>query len=107
MTKQIRDFIRKYDTLSHELSGTIDEVIERLQALKSTHQNPGSILVLEWETEYGSYGDSDRQHVQMYDRRQETDEEYESRLLEEQKIKAEVLQHKRKQFEALKKELGE
>lgn len=106
MTKKIIDVQRKYEYLTSELSGTIDDVIQRLQKLKAA-QKEGSVLVLEYETEYGSYGDSDRQQVNLYDRRLETDEEYQERLNKEAGEKRRQLKFKRAQLEALKKELGE
>lgn len=106
MTKKIVDVKRKYAELTYELCGTIDEVIERLVQLKST-QKEGETLVLEYETEYGSYGDSDRQQVNLYDRRLETDEEYQIRLDKEAVAKEQSIARKRAQLEALKKELGE
>lgn len=104
---KIVDVQRKYEYLTSELSGPIDEVIKMLQELKERTQKEGSILVLEYETEYGSYGDSDRQQVNLYDRRLETDEEYQARLEKEASDKQRSLAYKRAQLESLKKELGE
>lgn len=106
MTKKIIAVERKYESLTYELCGTIDEVIERLVQLKAT-QKEGETLVLEYETEYGSYGDSDRQVVSLYDHRLETDEEYQVRLQKEEEIKQQNISRKRAQLEQLKKELGE
>jgi len=108
MTKRMVMVLREHQHLTgDDLSGTIDDVIERLQELKRSYNVPDSTLVLEWETEYGSYGDSDREQVNLYDRRLETDEEYAARTrLEKEQVHA-MLQHKRAQLEALKKELGE
>lgn len=107
MTKKVIDVLRKYESLTYELSGTIDDVIKTLQTLKQTNEKEGCVLVLEYETEYGSYGDSDRQQVNLYDRRLETDEEYNNRLLAEKAAKEKDLERKHRQLEALKKELGE
>lgn len=107
MTKKVIDVLRKYASLTYELSGTIDEVVKTLQDLKQNGTKEGCVLVLEWETEYGSYGDSDRQQVNLYDRRLETDEEYVARLVREKAEKDAALDRKRRQLEALKKELGE
>lgn len=106
MTKKIVDVKRKYMELTYELSGTIDKVIERLIQLKST-QKADEVLILEYETEYGCYGDSDRQVVNLYDRRVETDVEYEARLQKEEELERQTLSRKRTQLEQLKKELGE
>lgn len=107
MTKKVLDVLRKYESLTYNLSGTVDEVIERLQELKKECYVEGATLVLEYETEYGSYGDPDRQVVNLYDRRLETDEEYAARLETERLLKERTLESKRAQLEALKKELGE
>jgi len=106
MTKKIVDVRRQYQYLTSELSGTIDEVIAYLQKLKVECQTEGSTLVLEWETEY-DYGCDDRQQVNLYDRRLETDEEYQTRIDREAVEKERVIARKRAQLEALKKELGE
>lgn len=105
MTKKIVDVRRQYQYLTSELSGTIDEVITYLQKLKADCQTEGSTLVLEWETEYDY--ERDRQQVNLYDRRLETDEEYQTRIELEAAQKERDLSRKRAQLEALKKELGE
>lgn len=106
MAKKTVDIKRKCMELTYELSGTVDKVIERLIQLKST-QKADEVLILEYETEYGCYGDSDRQVVNLYDRRVETDEEYEARLQKEEELERQNLSRKRIQLEQLKKELGE
>lgn len=107
MTKKTIDVLCEYEKLSYELSGPIDEVIKMLQDIRDRKQVKGSILILEYETEYGNYGDSDRQVVNLYERRLETDEEYAKRLFSEGAEKENQLAQKRKQLEQLKKELGE
>ena len=106
MAKKTVDIKRKCMELTYELSGTIDEVVERLIELKAT-QKADEVLILEYETEYGCYGDSDRQVVNLYDRRAETDIEYETRLQKEEELDRLNLLRKRTQLEQLKKELGE
>ena len=106
MTKKTVNVLRKYEALTYQLCGTIESVIKYLVELKAT-QKEGETLVLEYETEYGSYGDSDRDVVNLYDRRLETDEEYEQRLQKAEEIKQQNLSRKRAQLEQLKKELGE
>lgn len=106
MTKQMVKIKRKYEELTYELCGTIDQVIERLVKLKDT-QKEGETLYLEYETMYGTYGDSDYQVVNLYDSRLETDEEYQLRLQREDEIKQQDISRKRAQLEKLKKELGE
>lgn len=93
--------------ISYNFDGTIDQVISRLQEIKADQQVSGVELVLSYETEYGSWGDSDRQVVNLYERRLETDEEYQERLTKESEDKERSLAHKREQLEQLKKELGE
>lgn len=106
MTKKMVKIKRKYEGLTYELCGTIDQVIELLIKLKDT-QKEGETLYLEYETVYGSYGDSDSQVVNLYDSRLETDEEYQLRLQREEEIKQQDISRKRAQLEKLKKELGE
>jgi hypothetical protein len=106
MTKKVIDVLRKYQDLTYDLSGPIDEVIERLTRLKEEN-TIDSVIILEYETQYGSWGDSDRQVVNVYDRRIETDEEYAERLTKEKDERDRVLAFKRAQLETLKKELGE
>jgi hypothetical protein len=107
MTKKIIDVLRKYESVEDLMSGPIDEVISRLQKVKEEKQTEGVQLILEYETDYGSYGDSDRQVVNLYDRRLETDEEYQERVTKEAAEKERALDSKRRQLERLKKELGE
>ena len=107
MTKKIIDVLRKYESVEDLMSGPIDEVIARLQKVKEEKQTEGVQLILEYETDYGSYGDSDRQVVNLYDRRLETDEEYQERVTKETSEKGRALESKRRQLERLKKELGE
>lgn len=107
MTKKIIDVLRKYESVEDLMSGPIDEVIARLQKVKEEKQTEGVQLILEYETDYGSYGDSDRQVVNLYDRRLETDEEYQERVTKETSEKERALESKRRQLERLKKELGE
>ena len=84
------------------LDGPIDQVIERISNLKKEYQ--GENLVLDLEYTY------DGVDIYLYDVREETDLEYETRLkeeelknilnLERQKKKAE---NERKKYEELKK----
>jgi hypothetical protein len=106
MTKKMVKIKRKYEQLTYELCGTVDQVIERLVKLKDT-QKEGETLYLEYETVYGTYGDADCQVVNLYDNRLETDEEYQLRLQREEEIKQQDISRKRAQLEKLKKELGE
>lgn len=107
MTKRIIDVLRKYESVEDLMSGSIDDVIARLQKVREEKKTEGVELILEYETDYGSYGDSDRQVVNLYDRRLETDEEYADRTAKEALERERVLNAKRVQLERLKKELGE
>lgn len=107
MSKKIIDVLRKYESIEDYLSGPIDKVIERLEKIKEEKQAEGTELIVEYETDYASYGDSDRQVVNLYDRRLETDEEYSERMTKEQTARELALNAKRLQLERLKKELGE
>ena len=82
MTKKIIDVEREYSTLTYEFDGTVDHVISMLKELNDATPE-GNTLILNYETEYGYYGDSDRQVVKLYDRRLETDDEYKMRLAQE------------------------
>lgn len=106
MTKKIIDVKRKHQELSYDLSGTVDEVIAVLQRLKDKAPE-GAEVILNYDTDYGSYGDRDRDVVFVYDRRLETDIEYGERLAQESLRADQQLAQKRAQLEALKKELGE
>lgn len=104
--KEIIDVKRKFLELTYELSGTVDDVIAMLQRLKE--QTPeGSTLILKYETDYGSYGDRDRDVVYLFDRRIETDQEYRNRLDTERLNAERTRQQKLDQLAKLKKELGE
>lgn len=107
MTKKTVLVPYKYESLTYELCGTVDEVITRLKEAKERLQTEDSVLVLEYETKYGSYEDSDRQVVNLYARRLETDEEYRTRLEQEKAAEEKCLASRRAQLEQLKKELGE
>jgi hypothetical protein len=106
MKKKVIDVLRKYSALTYQLNGTVDEVIQHLQELKESVVE-GSELILEYELEYGSYGDADRHVINLYDRRLETDEEYADRTKKEAVASERALNNKRRQLEQLKKELGE
>lgn len=106
MTKKVLDVKRKHHELSYQLSGPIGDVIAMLQRLKDETPE-GSELILNYDTDYGYYGDGDRQVVFLYDRRLETDDEYEARLTKENDDKEKRLKEKRDQLARLKKELGE
>lgn len=107
MTKKTLMVPYKYESLSYQLCGTVDEVINVLKGVKERYQTEDSTLYLEYETEYGSYGDSDRNVVNLYAQRLETDEEYQTRLEQEKVAEESRLAYKRAQLEQLKKELGE
>lgn len=107
MTKKIVLVPYKHESLTYELSGTVDEVIARLKEAKERLQTEDSVLVLEYEVEHGYYEESDRNVVNLYARRLETDEEYQTRLEQEKVADENRLASKRAQLEQLKKELGE
>lgn len=98
---------RKHQSLTCALSGTVDEVIARLEKLRDTTPE-GCVLKLNWENVYAQYpGDEDSQEVMLYDERLETDEECRIRLQQEEHHVQSVLAQKRAQLEQLKKDLGE
>lgn len=105
MTKRIIDVLRKYESVEDLMRGPIDGVIARLQKVAQEKKIEGVELILEYETEY--FGVSRRQVVNLYDRRLETDEEYQERANKETIERERTLKAKRVQLERLKKELGE
>lgn len=107
MTKKIVLMLRRYGQLTYQFDGPIEDTIKLLQEMKNEADSMGVELVLDYETEYGSYGDSDRQVVNVYEKRMETDIEYQERLDKEAAQKEQALKRKREEFERLKKELGE
>lgn len=107
MTKKIVMVLRQWGHLTYQFDGPIEDSIKLLQEMKDEADSQGVELVLDYETEYGSYGDSDRQVVNVYEKRMETDEEYQERLDKETTQKEQDLKRKREEFERLKKELGE
>lgn len=106
MSKRIVRVQRKHEELSYEFDGTVDAAILMLRRLKAETPE-GATLYLSYETEYGTYGDPDRQKIFLYDQRMETDEEYDIRLAEEHLAREGKIAQKRAQLERLKKELGE
>lgn len=97
---------REHKSLTYQLDGTIDAVIQRLMDLKASTPE-GSSLELNFEKVYGCWGDDDTWEVALYDRRIETDNECRIRLQQEEQSVQSTLALKRAQLEQLKKELGE
>lgn len=92
-------------SLTHELSGKIEDVIERLNVIKNSVPD-GIQIRLDYTTDYGYYND-DHDVVFVYEERLETDEECLAREKKESDEQQERTAQKRKQLEKLKKELGE
>jgi len=92
-----------YNTIESDLDGkTLLEAAKYLTELANGVYSEMDV-VIEWSI--SNY--SDDYELSLFERRDETDEEETSReLLEKARIKA-VLERKKIQFEALKKELGE
>lgn len=97
---------RKYEGLTYQLDGTVDEVIHRLQELKDNTEE-GSTLHLNFEKVYGEYGDDDTWEVKLYDERIETDQECRIRMNKEEQAVRTTRALKLAQLAQLKKELGE
>lgn len=94
------------DTIHWNLSSNIEGAIEYLQSLKADADERGVQLKLNYTKEYGSYGDPDRDVIELVEERLETDAEYEKRLADGEEQRKQVQAQKVAQFEALKKELG-
>jgi len=89
-----------------DLSGsTGKEVIELIQNLESTYENYGGVFFVEQTKNY-NYSEDEYKYIAVYISRQETDEEYNKRILAEKEIKDRQLAYKREQYEKLKAELG-
>lgn len=97
---------RPHRSLTYQLDGTIDVVIQRLIELKESTPE-GCSLELNFEKVYGCWGDDDTWEVALYDRRIETDQECRIRIQQERQQQINVRAHKMAQLEQLKKELGE
>jgi hypothetical protein len=95
------------DDIHYRLEGSIEAAILYLQEMKAEADEKGVTYHLDYTKDYGSWGDPDRDIINLIEKREETDEEYQARLEKEQADKAASLDSKRKQLEQLKKELGE
>lgn len=94
------------ERIRYELDGPIEDAIQYLQNLKDEADSAGVEYILDYTSEF-DYGNVEYQVIAVIERREETAEEIRERLeLEEERNKAQVAK-KRKQFEDLKKELGE
>jgi len=94
------------DTIHWNLSTNIEDTIQYLQSLKADADERGVQLKLNYTKDYGTYGDSDRDVIELVEERLETDAEYEKRLSDAEEHQKQVQAQKVAQFEALKKELG-
>lgn len=97
---------RDYQSFTYSLDGTVDEVIQRLQELKSEVEE-GSNLHLSFEKVYGQWGDDDSYEVALYDERIETDQECRIRLQNAEQAVKDKRATQMAQLAHLKKELGE
>ena len=98
--KQVREFpiITEYKTVQtldpYDFEGPIDDVIGRLTKLKVDYY--GRNLVLTY------IGDDDYHEYYLYEKREETDEEYDKRINADKHRALEREKHERKQYEQLK-----
>lgn len=91
-----------HNTIHHDLDNkTIDQAIAILQEFKASYQ--GKEVVISWEC--ASY--SDDYGLELYEQRDETDEEESARLVKEEQYRQQQLERKKQQLAALKKELGD
>ena len=92
--KQTREF---YVKEMRELSGPISEIQEYLAKLVAEHGEGLTIWVS---------GNDDYVDFQLYQKREETELEYEARLNQEKRQAAYKEKYEREQYEALKKKYG-
>ena len=97
-----------YETLGiYELEGNIDEVIEKLGFEKNkivSDYPEAECIRLDADTEYGMYGDSDREVLRVYFDRPETDAEMNGREEITEKTKVEQYEKRYKEYLTMKKE---
>ena len=104
MKRKIEKTIKE---IHYDLDGSIENAIKYLQGLKAEADEKGVEYRLDYTHESGTWGDSDRDIINLIEKREETDEEYQERLKKEEIRKQEDIAQKRLQLEQLKKELGE
>ena len=82
------------------------DIIEAVQELESTYERYGGVFFVESRRNY-SYSEDGYTHIAVMIKREETDQEYNTRITSENAVKERQLAYKRKQLEQLKSELGE
>lgn len=92
-------------TVHHELNGSIESAIEYLQKKLQEANEKGVKYKLDYRKEYGYYNDH-YDVIGLVEVREETDEEFKSRVQKDLEQKAAAVEQRRLQFEQLSKEFG-
>jgi hypothetical protein len=85
------------------IDGSIESAIEELKSVKSEFESAYNRLYLDVETYQLPYDNWTYARVVLYGEREETDVEYEARLLEEKKYKDRKEEQEKKELARLKK----
>lgn len=92
--------------IKYDLEGRIDIAIELLKKLREEY-GPTTYIEVGAEAEKYSYSDKEYPYVRVYFKREETDEEFETRKANEEARRLRVEANERAVFERLKKQFGE
>jgi hypothetical protein len=89
------------------VEGSFDEVIKRINELRTQHEGAGVFTNIRFEyvgVDYGPYSETtDKQYLGLVGDRLETDEEFEKRVKLEREREVFVLERERQEFERLSK----
>lgn len=77
------------------------DIIEQIQNLESTYEKHGGVFFQE-RTKYYDYSEDSYDYMAVCIKREETDQEYQSRLTTEKQVEQQRLEHKRVEYEKLK-----
>jgi len=88
------------------IDGSIESAIAELESMKDEFSSKHDGLYLEIETYQLPYDDYYYARVVLYGEREETDSEFEARLLEEKKYKERIEEREKKELERLTKLYG-
>lgn len=103
MTKKMIDVIAR-DDVKYALNGKLKDALKEIQTLIEEH---GEDATLDIDRECEAYSDHYYAYARIYVKREETDQEFATRLTKEAKRKAERVARDKAEYERLKKEFGE